>query len=208
MAHKELRFSDPGVAVDITVKRLRDGKIVVKHGEGPVHYTLHPGRHSGTIDLHETQELLPETDPSKHRTLWRRPKAKILEAIQGMGPRLVVELMSLFRPIRLGWIIRRGLAIGPRIPGELEVRKLSLRSGPAEPLPACIKPPEFYEDVLETPFCGYTLYKRERTRDVPYGLMLSCPGPRGKVQLRWASLRDLRRFQARWEPVALSALQS
>jgi hypothetical protein len=205
---KELRFSDPNLAAAIMIRLLPDGKVVAKLGETHFHYTLHPGHNSGAIDLHETNELVAEGNPSRHKTLWRQSRDQILDALHSVGPRLVVDLMSLFRPIRLGWIIRRGLSIGFRIPSELEVTKISLRSGELEMIPASFRPPEFYEDVLQPPLGGYTLFRRQGSRYIPHGLMVSYSNKSREVQLRWTKLHDLRQFQARWEPILSAALQS
>jgi hypothetical protein len=211
----ELRFSSPDSAISaLTIRLLPDGKIVAKLGENTSHYTVQPGHNSGIVDLHETRELVPEGDPSRHKTLWRRSKTRIAEDFKSIGPQFVAELMDLLRPIRLGWIVRRNMAIGCRIPGEVElegVNKISVRrvaDSCPEAVPVCLRPPEFYEDVLRPPCGGYVLFKYDHCLYRPYGLMVTCLGQHGKVRMLWARLRDLRKLQTRWEPAMAATLFS
>jgi len=204
----ELRFNDPDLKVKaVTVRFLRDGKIVVKLGDGSIHYTLHPGHATGVIDLHRTDERFPDADPSRHETLALLPKAAIEGGLQTIGPHLMAEFMNLWRPLRLGWMIRRGLAIGARLPtnATLEaVKKISIREGPAqysEPFANWMNPPEFYEDVLQHPNAAYILYDFRKHSSCPYGAMVTYSGCRGHVRMQWAKVRDIRRWAAKWEPV-------
>jgi len=66
----ELRFNDPELKfAGAAVKFLPSGKVlVILEGMG-VHYTLHPGHDSGVIDIHKTNEHLPERDPARYETL-------------------------------------------------------------------------------------------------------------------------------------------
>ena len=86
------------------------------------------------VDLHKTNEHLPSTDPQRYETVAVIPKAAIEEQLQHIGPSLVIEMLSLWRPLRLGWMIRRRLVIGPRFPDEADlqgVKGISIKAGPA-----------------------------------------------------------------------------
>ncbi len=208
----ELRFNDPDLKVKgVTLRFLRDGKIVVKLGDGSIHYTLHPGRASGVIDLHKTDERFLDTDPLRHETLALLPKAAVEGSLRAIGPHLVAEFMNLWQPLRLGWMIRRRLGIGLRLPAKVELQpvdKISIKKGPAhcaEPFASRIKPPEFYEEVLQNPSAAFLLFDCRRRSLSPYGAMVTYRGHLGHVQMKWAKFRDLRRWAAKWEPVLLAS---
>lgn len=206
----ELRFNDPDLKVKaVMILFLRSGKVVVKLGDGRIHYTLHPGHASGVIDFHRTDEKFPGGHPCRQETLAFLPKAAIEGGLQAIGPHLVADFISVWRPLRLGWLIRRRLGIGPRLPTGVELgalNKISIREGPAqcsEPIASWMRPPEFYEDVLEHTSAAYILYDCKKRSTCPYGAMLTYGGLRGHVQMRWAKFRDLRRWAAKWEPIVV-----
>src|SRR5437764_121284 len=80
----------------------RGDKIVViqKSAGGGRHFTLHAGRDSGIIDLHETE---PAAEAQTHRTLFAMQRDDLL-AVLGESSAIVPDLMRLFRPLRLGWL--------------------------------------------------------------------------------------------------------
>ena len=83
---------------DLTVKFLRDGKLLIKfHGQN-AHLTLHPGHNSGVIDLHRTNELCLRGDPSRHETIGTLTKAELVERMWQFRPDLCLELPSLRGP--------------------------------------------------------------------------------------------------------------
>jgi hypothetical protein len=206
-----IRFSDPEFKLQaLTVRFPPDGKIVVKFGkEQHIHYTLHPGTTSGIIDLHKTNEHLPSTNSQRYETLALIPKSAIEEQLLHIGPSFVIEMLNLWRPLRLGWMIRRRLVIGPRFPSESDlqsVKGISIKAAPAscaEPLASWMKPPEFYEEILERPNVGYSLFDGRKKSRQPYGVAIAYRSPYGDIRLMWAKTRDINRWAARWEPFLL-----
>jgi hypothetical protein len=206
----ELRFQDPTFHdMEFTLKFLRSGKVVVKIGNGRYHYTLHPGEGTGVIDLHRTDELRPPDDPVKYERLWALPQDVLIERLTVAGYSLFMDFWGLWRPLRLGWMIRRQLAIGPRIPIDLcypEVTAIKTREGAREandPLEMWMKPPEFYEDILSEPNSGYLLYDNRKRSSTPYGVLITY-GQEDSMRMLWARTRDLNRWSRKWEPLFLS----
>jgi hypothetical protein len=206
-----IRFSDPEVKPEgLTVRFLRDGKIVAKFGEEKhIHYTLHPGTASGMVDLHKTNEHFPSGDSQRYETVAVIPMAAIEEELEHIGPSLVNEMLGLWRPLRLGWMIRRRLEIGPRFPSEPDFQKvkgISIKTGPAscaEPLASWMKPPEFYEEILERPNVAYWLFDGRKPSRQAYGVASAYRSSYGDVKLRWARTRDLQRSATKWESLFL-----
>jgi hypothetical protein len=158
------------------------------------------------IDLHKTDESHPEGDPARHQRLWALPQHVLIERLTAAGPSLLGDFLILWRPLRLGWMIRRGLAIGPRIPADdcfRGVTAIKTREGPREesgPLNLWMKPPEFYEDVLSQPDNGYLVYDTRKHSSTPHGVLITY-GERPSVRMVWAKTRDLNRWGRRWEPL-------
>ena len=203
----ELRFQDPEFRDnELTVRFLRSGKIVAKVGNGRFHYTLHPGTATGVIDLHKTDESFPEGDPARHERLWALPQDILIERMTVVSRSLLQDFWMLWRPLRLGWMVRRGLAIGPRIPTDdnfPKVTAIKTREGPSDasdPLNLSMKPPEFYEDVLSRSNSGYLVYDLRKRSLSPYGVLITY-GKEPWVRMLWAKTRDLDRWSRRWEPV-------
>lgn len=202
----ELRFQDPEFHNnELTVKFLSSGKVVAKLGDGRFHYTLHPGRATGVIDLHKTDESFPEGDPSRHETLWALPQDILVERLTTVGQSFLQDFWRLWRPLRLGWMIRRGLAIGVRIGTDDNfpaVTAIKMREGPRDeddPLNQSMKTPEFYEDVLSRPDCGYLVHDMRKHSLTPYGVLITY-GKEPWVRMLWAKTRDLNRWSRQWEP--------
>jgi len=205
----KIRFNDPDLNVtNLAVRVLRSGKVIAKLGDESFHYTLHPGHGSGVVDLHKTDERFPVSDPRRYETLGVLAKSAIVAEVGAIGPSPIIELMNLWRPLRLGWMIRRRLRIGVRLPTSLEVDGISVKRGPpdcSEPLAGWIKPPEFYEDVLTHPNAAFLLFDCKKPSSFPYGAMITYRDHRRVVQMRWVRIRDLNRWVAKWEPVFLAA---
>lgn len=203
----ELRFQDPAFQNnEITLKLLRSGKVVAKIGNGSSHYTLHPGTATHVLDLHKTNESYLEGDPARYERLWSLPQNILIERLTSVAPSLLRDFWMLWRPLRLGWMIRRGLAIGPRLPADdefLGVRAIKTREGPREasdPINLWMKPPEFYEDVLSQPNRGYLVYDARKHPPKLLGVLITF-GKLPWIRLRWARTRDLNRWSREWESV-------
>jgi hypothetical protein len=210
---KKLCFYDPSVTADVTFKGLPGGRLLAKVGETNFHYLLEPGYVSGEADLHRSNESFPEGHPSRHERLGAIPRRSLVESLKAVSPRFMNEFVRLWRSVSLESVIRQGLIVGARIPAEGElngVKKVSIKRGPArctEPMATLIKPPEFYEDVLRPPFAAYLLFKRERQSFSPFAVMFPYCGRRGRTRLRWAKIRDIKRWQSKWETILWRDLQ-
>lgn len=206
-----IRFTDPEFDLQtLTVRFLRDGKIIVKFGEDQrVHYTVHPGSASGVLDLHRTDERVLRTDPRRHETIMAITKSAIEEELRCLDPLFLMELVHLWRPLRFGWMVRRRLVIGPRFRAQDEVQAvkgISIKAGlPScdEPLAGWMRPPEIYEEILERPNVAYWLFDGRKPSQPPYAVAFSYIGEYGNVKLRWAKIRDMQRWADKWEPTIL-----
>ena len=202
----ELNFKDPTLEFKgLIVKFLPSGKVlVIPEGTG-VHYTLHPGNQSGVIDLHKTNEQIPTTDTSRYQTLAAIPQDEIVRNLSAVGAEPVMSLLSLLRPIRIGWIARRRLGV-VALPTEAELDRVSgirVKKAPtpelSEPLSTWMKVPEFIDEIWEMPNATFLLCDCRKDSSPVYGLLFKIVGPQGELSLRWIRLRDLRRWSMKME---------
>ena len=203
----ELRFKDPSFhEMEFTLKFLRSGKVVAKFGNAGTHYTLHPGFATGVLDLHQTDESYIEGNPARYKRLWALPHDVLMGKLLADGQTLLQDFLTLWRPLRMGWMIRRGLAIGGRIPTDVtfqEVRGIKMRDGqpePDDPLHLSMKPPEFYEDVLSQSNSAYLVYDMRKRSSHPYGVFITY-GEIPRVRMLWAKTRELNKWSRKWEPL-------
>lgn len=203
----ELRFQDPSFhEKEFTLKFLRSGKVVAKFGNTGTHYTLHPGFATRVLDLHQTDESYAEGNSARHKRLWAAPQDVLADKLLADGQRLLQDFLTLWRPLRMGWMIRRGLAIGAKIPTDLtfpEVRGIKMRGGqpePDDPLHLSMKPPAFYEDVLSKSNSAYLVYDMRRRSRHPYGVFITY-GEVPWVRMLWAKTRELNRWSQKWAPL-------
>src|SRR3989442_13943070 len=77
------------------------GKIVFSSGKTPgVHYTINLGGKSGVFDVHKTTEV-PERS---YETLGACKPEEFIAALEPVALKLVGELHTALRPLRLGWL--------------------------------------------------------------------------------------------------------
>jgi hypothetical protein len=203
----ELRLNGPELKfTGVTVKFLPSGKVlVVLEGTG-LHYTLHPGHHSGVIDFHKTNEGLPQGDPARYETLAAIGKDEIIRNLEAVRKDSRMDLLRLLRPIRLGWIVRRRLGV-VAFPTDAELDEVSsirIKAGPAEwaePLKSLMKVPEFIDDILLMPNAAFLLFDCRRPTRPPYGVHFKVVGCHGMLSLRWIRLRDLKRWGTTMETI-------
>jgi hypothetical protein len=203
----ELRFNDPELKfAGVAVKFLPSGKVlVILEGTG-VHYTLHPGHDSGVIDIHKTNERLPEGDSARYETLAAIGQDEIVRYLEAVGKDPVTDLLRLLRPIRLGWIALRRLGV-VAFPTEAEldgVSSIRIKPGSAEwaePLKSLVKVPEVIDDILLMPNAAFLLFDCRRPTQPPYGVLFKVVGPDGVFSLCWIRLRDLKRWGAATETI-------
>lgn len=194
------------------LKVLPSGKVLlIAQGSG-VHYTLHPGHKSGVIDVHKTTERVVSGDSGRYETLLAIPKEELVCRLSQIGEAPFVEFLSLFRPIRLGWIARNDLGIvafptDAQLDGvtEIKIRPDSLES--ERLLRGWFQVPEFIDDIFDMPNTAFLLFKSRARADSPYGIMFKFPGAEGRFLLKWIRLRDLRRWSRKLEGMYLAAFK-
>jgi hypothetical protein len=170
----------------------------------PLHAT---SGHSNTCDRPpQDGRILSRGRSCEVRRLWALPQEILIKRLTVAGQSLLRDFWMLWRPLRLGWMVRRGLAIGPRIPTDdcfPGVTAIKTREGPREasdPLNLWMKPPEFYEDVLSQPNSAYLVFNTRKHSPTLYGVLITY-GKRPWVRMLWAKTRDLNRWSRQWEPL-------
>ena len=158
------------------------------------------------MKIHKTDELVHDGETSKYQTIGRISQDELITRLSVIGPEDLAEFLSLIRPIRLGWMIRRRLGIGPAFPPDsvlTAIRGIRIRQGNAdlsEPFKTWMQPPEFYDEVLQDPGKAFYLFDCKKTNpSTPYGLLFTHPGPHGHVQMKWAKCRPLLKWAHKWE---------
>jgi len=171
------------------------------------HYTLHAGFRSGVIDLHET--LVDEAGEKRYRTLFAIRRDD-LPAVFGEFTSMLHELLCLLRPLRLGWLKRRGVGIArgidpvsdddfAAITRKERSRRLVIDE---QRWKANVFVPTYLEEVLDFPDGAFSLFHR----DHKIGIGFKKTDSEGKVRLCWIKLRDLIRFGNAWQAKVMEAL--
>src|ERR1017187_3077933 len=94
---------------DFAIEFRGDKVVFVAKSAGPAkHYTLEAGFKTGVIDLHETQDV-PDGQ-ERHRTLFAMRRDELAALLSVASP-MIPELLSLVRPLRLGWLKHRNIGI-------------------------------------------------------------------------------------------------
>lgn len=177
--------------------------------QGPeTHYTLHAGPGSGVIDLHETKTL-PDGQ-KRHRTLFALRTDGIPALARQIAP-MFNELLGLLRPLRLGWMMHRGIGVArgidpvsdQDIAAVTRKRKRRLILDP-QLYEKNVFIPEYLEEIYEFPDGPFALFDRRRK----IGLGFKVTDPRGNARLFWIRRRDLLRFCNYWQQHVINALQS
>jgi hypothetical protein len=183
-----------------------DGQPVEQETE--MHYTFHAGPDSGVIDLHQTTIT---ADGQKHyRTVFALRTNDIPPVLQRLAP-MIVELLSLVRPLRLGWMMHRGIGIARGVDPVSDqdlaavTRKRKHRLVlDAQLYEQNIFVPEYLEQVYDFPDGNFTLFQRGRN----LGIGFKATDASGNVRLFWIKRRDLLRFGNDWQPKVIDALRS
>ncbi len=173
-----------------------------------IHYTVHVGPRSGVIDLHETRV---SADGQKyHRTVFALRRDEIPSLADQFTP-IVAELLRLVRPLRLGWMMHRGIGVArgvdpisdQDIAAITRKRKRRLRIDPLlYTKNVCI--PTYLEEIYDFPDGSFSLFHKQRK--IGLGFKTTCPD--GYVQLAWVRRTDLLRFGNHWQQKVVEALRS
>lgn len=170
------------------------------------HYTLYAEPASGVLDLHQTKMSSGRSE--QHRSLFAMRRDDLPTALAEMMP-LLSELLSLLRPLRLGWLKhhRIGIARGIDLISEEDIaaatrkRKGRLVIDP-ELYERNIVVPEFLENVYDFPDGVFALFRRQRR----IGIGFKATRADGSVHLSWVKLSDLMHFGHNWQEKVVSTL--
>jgi hypothetical protein len=183
-----------------------DGQTVEPRTE--MHYTFHAGPESGVIDLHETTTV---ADGQKHhRTLFAMRTNDLPTALQQLAP-MLGELLSLLRPLRVGWMMHRGIGIARGVDplSDQEFAAVTRkRKGrltiDMQLYQQNVFVPEYLEDVYEFPDGTFTMFHRSRK----IGFGFKATDAVGNVRLFWIKRSDLLRFGNEWQQKVIDTLSS
>ena len=142
------------------LKSHADGQPLEREME--IHYTLHGGARSGVLDLHETRTA-PDGQKS-HRTLFALRTGDLAHLLQQLAP-MVVDLLGLVRPLRLGWMARKGIGIARGVDpvSDLDITPITRKRKRRLILDPCLYEqnifvPKYLEQVYEFPDGQFTLF--------------------------------------------------
>jgi len=173
-----------------------DKIVFTSKDQGDIHYTLHLGGKSGTIDFHETTR---GTDGHKgHRTLFSMRKPDLEQLLRGIALPGIQALTGILRPLCLGWLHHRGIAVVTSLlPTEQEIptitrmrrkRRLAIDE---QAFISYVRAPEFLEEILEGPDRVFTLISMKRRIPRPIGFGFKVTGPSESPRLFWVKMSDL-----------------
>jgi len=180
---------------DLTIGFAHD-KIVVPLPGLNRHITLHAGRRSGWLDIHET---IRTRDGEQHETLLRISHDKLNAMLLELMRPTNHMLAGVIRRLRPGWMVRRcigavyGLSVGDE---DLEkvtvVKRRKLQIDP-ELLAGRVSIPEYVEEFYDLPDgASFTLFSwRCPTKPARLGIGFKISRPDGRPQLVWVRDRDL-----------------
>ena len=171
-------------------------KTIVTRKIAGEHFTLHSGYKSGVIDLHRTWK--DGQGCEQHRTIFAMRRDNIPALLRELTS-LSQRLGRLLRPLRLGWLGRRGIGIawGVLPTDEEHISRVSRLGSKRrlvfdqEKLLSGIYAPEYLDEVRWQPDGQFTLWRNGRM----IGIAFKSTDPHGNARLAWIKSRDLQRFQ-------------
>jgi hypothetical protein len=184
-----------GIESDEFAIEFRGDKIVfvAKSQTAGKHYTVHAGKKSGVIDLHETSDAKGQ---EQHRTLFAM-RHDDLGALLGEPAPLLPAFLRLLRPLKVGWMKHRNIGIARGIDPVSDediaavTRKRKQRlTVDAELYQQNVFVPEFLDEVYDFPDGNFALFHRGRQ----IGIGFKKTHAEGGVRLFWIKFSDLRRF--------------
>lgn len=194
----------------VIIKFLRSGKILIVPQDSGFHFTVHPGIMSGSIDVHRTDEHIPQDNNARYETLITIPRADIVEKIRRLGTGHVRKLLTLLRPIRIGWMAHRHLGVMALLTEDAlnKVCTIRLTMEAADEVPQswmCI--PDFLEEIFDLPNETFLLFDSRRQPSPLYGVLFKLRDLQGEVALRWIRFRDLTRWNAEMKTLCGNAFR-
>jgi hypothetical protein len=197
-----------GIESDDFAIEFRGDKIIFvsKGSDPPRHFTLQTGIKSGIIDLHETTDAPNRDEP--HRTLFAM-RREDLAALLGVGAPMLAALVNLIRPLNLGWLHHRHIAIarGLEPVNDSDIAAVTRRRKKRLTLDAKLYEknvffPEYLEGVYDFEDGSFSLVHDGQ----PIGIGFKKTAADGFVHLFWVKRRDLIRLFSQWQPAFEAAL--
>jgi len=173
-----------------------DKIIFTSKDQGDIHYTLHLGGKSGTIDFHETTR--GADGQKRYRPLFSMRKPDLEQLLREIALPATQALAGILRPLRLGWLHHRSIAVvtgllptEQEIPAITRMRKKRRLAIDEQAFISNVRAPEFLEEILEGPDRVFTLIamKRRIPRQIGFGFKMA--GPSGSPRLFWVKMSDL-----------------
>lgn len=193
------------------VSFLRDKILFTPKDQGDVHYILHLGGKSGTIDFHETTR---GADGQKlYRTLFSMRKLDLEQLLREIALPAIQALTEILHPLRLGWLHHRRIAVvtglfptEQEIPAITRMRKKRRLAIDEQAFISNVRAPEFLEEILEGPDRIFTLIAMKRRSSKQLGFGFKVTGSSGSSRLFWVKISGLatviKRLQSLLIPIA------
>ncbi len=173
-----------------------EDKIVLSPKGSDEHYTLHFGLASKIMDIHRTRRVKGEID--SHETLMTIHHDQLSGLLESVGYRVLRDLYSILRPLRIGWMIMRRIAAEPGFfPSGTDltsitvVRKKRLCVDESK-VRACMGRLEYLDDLLDLPLgqCFSLISDKGRFHLKIIGFGIRLAGRNGRPRLFWCSNKD------------------
>ena len=125
-------------------------------------------------------------------------KSDLEQLLRGIAIPTIQALTGIFRPLRLGWLDHRGIAVvtgllptEQEIPAITRMRKKRRLAIDKQAFISNVRAPEFLEEILEGPDRVFTLIamKRRIPRQIGFGIKVT--GPSESPRLFWVKMSDL-----------------
>ena len=189
----------------------RDKIVFTPKDQGDIHYTLHFGGESGTVDLHET--TTGADGQKRYGTLFSMRKSDLEQLLREIALPAIQALTGILRPLRLGWLHHRriGVVTGllpteQEIPAITRMRKKRRLAIDEQAFTSNVRAPEFLEEILEGPDRVFTLIAMKRRSPKQIGFGFKVTGPSGSPRLFWVKISDfsavIQRLQSLFIPIA------
>lgn len=174
----------------------RDKMVFAPKDQGDIHYILHLGGKSGTIDFHETTRGADKQ--KRYRTLFSMRQSDLEQLLREIVRPAIQALTEIRHPLRLGWLHHRRIAVvtgllptEQEIPAITRMRKKRRLAIDEQAFLSNVHAPELLETILEGPDRAFTLIamKRRIPRQIGFGFKVT--GPSGSPRLFWVKMSDL-----------------
>ena len=196
-----------GIEVGDLVMDLGRDKVVVLAKNAGEHYTLQAGHNSGIIDLHRTWR--DAAGREHHETLFAMRRDELANFLNTFSS-WPQELLTLLRPLRVGWLYRHGISIVHGLVPTTNEEIASITRKRRRRLVVddqrwndAVTIPEYLDAIRDFPDGAFSLFEGDRN----IGIGFKNTDATGSIHLFWLKLRDLNRLTTTWEQQLKNALQ-